>query len=145
MYILSVFSVCFAGLFVFERDTYNRIKNVSTILLLKVKMNFSLQNLWNSTRSKWDIYLHTCPLHLKLIVWCQYNEETRNNTLTTYSIHNWKEILLNISDYLTWNISQLVVICHVCLCIIINHSLSLFHCRKHKPTFQIINNWWLKY
>ena len=129
MYILTVFDVCFIGLFVFERDTYNRINNVSTKCLKFSKVQMG--------------HLHTCPLHLKLIIWCQLHhyhisyvmrkQETIH--LTTFSTHNWKEILLNLSDYLTWNISQSVVICHVCLCIIINHSLSLYHCREHKPTF----------
>ena len=41
-----------------------------------------------------------------------------------------------------WNISQSVVICHVRLCIVINHSPSLYDYRKHKLTFQIINHWW---
>ena len=30
------------------------------------------------------------------------------------------------------------IICHVHLCVTINHSLSLYHCREDKPTFQSI-------
>ena len=64
--------------------------------------------------------------------------------LTTFSTHNWKRLLLNVLDYLIWNFAQLIVTCHVHLCIVINHSISLDHCREHKPTSQIINNSWLK-
>ena len=32
------------------------------------------------------------------------------------------------------------MICHVRLCIVINHSLSLYHYREHKPAFQLISN-----
>ena len=56
------------------------MKSVSTIL--KVKMNFSLQNL-NFSEVHMG-HLHTCPLHLKLISTTSlshilHNEETREN------------------------------------------------------------------
>ena len=94
-------------------------------------------------------HLHTCPLQLKLMLatWLSHilhNEETRDNTFDIFH-SQLKILLLNFSDYLIWKCSQSVVICHVRLCIVINHSLSLYHCREHKPSFQIINNWWLKY
>ena len=121
--------------------------SVSTIL--KVKMKFSLQNLWNSVRSKWYIYtpvhciLNWCQLHHYHISYIIRKQEIIN--LATFSTHNRKKLLPNFSDYLNWNFPQSVVIWHVHLCITINHSLSLYHCREHKPTVQIINNWWLKY
>ena len=95
-------------------------------------------------------HLHTCPLHLKLMPTTSlshilHNEETRDNTFDYISHSQLKKLPLNFSDYLIWNFSQSVVICHVHLCIVINHSISLHHCREHKPTFQIINNWWLKF
>ena len=101
-------------------------------------------------------HLQTCPLHLKLMPTTSlshilFNEETRDNTFD-YIFHSQLEkMLLSIWNYLIWNCSQLVVISHIHLCTIINHSLSivnhslsLYYCREHKPTFQIINNWWLK-
>ena len=94
-------------------------------------------------------HLHTCPLHLKLMPTTSlshilHNEETRDNTFDIFH-SQLKTLLLNVSDYLIWNFSQSVVTCHVRFCIVINHSLSLHHCREHKPPFQIINDWWLKY
>ena len=134
-----MFDVCFVGLFVFWRDTYNRKKSVS--IILKVKMNFSLQNLWNSVRSKWDIYTPVhCQLHHYHIFYIMRKQETIH--FTTFSTHNWKKVLLMFSDCLIGNFSQLVVTCHVRLCIVINHSPSLYDYRKHKLTFQIINHWW---
>ena len=115
-----------------KNGTFTWIKSVSTIL--KVKMG----------------RLHACPLHLKLmptasLLHILHNKEATDNTFD-YIFHSQpKTLLLNVSDYLIWNCSQLVVTCHVHLCIVINHSLSLYHCREHKPTFQIINNWGLKY
>ena len=76
-----------------------------------------------------------------------HNEETRDHTFD-YIFHPWlKRLLLNLSDYLIWTFSQSFAICNVHLCIIINInlSLSLYHCREYKQTFQIINSWWLKY
>ena len=72
-----------------------------------------------------------------------HNEETRDHTFDYIFHSQLKKLLLNFSGYFI--VSQSVVICHVHLCIVINHSLSLYHCWEHKPTFQIINNWWLKY
>ena len=91
--------------------------------------------------------LHTCPLQLKLMPTTSlshtlHNEETRDNTFDIFH-SQLKTLLLNV--YLIWNFSKSVVTCHVHLCIVINHSLSLRQCREHKPPFQIINNWWLKY
>ena len=94
-------------------------------------------------------HLQTCPLHLKSMpapsLWhILHNEETRDNTFDYIFHSQLKKLLLNFSDYSIWNCFQLVVMHHVRLCIVVNHSLSLYHCREHKPTFQIINNWWLK-
>ena len=92
-------------------------------------------------------HLYTCPLHLKLmptrsLSHILHNEETRDKT-SDYIFHSQlKKMLLNFSDYLIWNCSQSGEICHLHLCIIIKHSLSLYHCREHKPTFQIIYNCW---
>ena len=91
-------------------------------------------------------HLRTCPLHLKLIPTTSlshilHNEETRDN-IFDYIFHSQlKKLLLNFSDYFIWIISQSVVICDVRLCIVINHSLSLYRCREHKPSFQIISNY----
>ena len=89
--------------------------------------------------------LHTCPLHLKLmpttsLLHILHNEETRDDT--TFFAHSWKKIApkrFRLFDLKF--VSQSVVIYHVHLRIVISHSFSLYHCRKHKPTFQIINNW----
>ena len=104
----------------------------------------SLQTLRNSVRFKWDIYK---PVHC-ILNWCQLHQYhisfimRKQETIHLTSFHSQlKKLLLNFSDYFIWNLSQ----SHVRLCIIINHSLSLYQCREHKPTFQIINNWWLKY
>ena len=71
MYILNVFDVCFVGLFVFSTNAYNRIST----------MDFSLQNLRNSAKSKWDIYT---PVHLKVMPTTSlsqilHSKETRHN------------------------------------------------------------------
>ena len=108
-----------------------------------------MQNLRNSARSTWDIYT---PVHCTWN-WCQHHHcyisyiMRKQETIhfTTFSTHNWKKVLLMFSDCLIGNFSQLVVTCHVRLCIVINPFLSLYHCKEHKPTFQIISNWWLKY
>jgi len=90
-------------------------------------------------------HLHACPLHLHRYHISYIIKKQETIHLTTISTLNRQKLLLNFSDYLIWKLSQSVVICHVRLCIVINHSLSRYHCREHKPTFQIINNWWLKY
>jgi len=87
--------------------------------------------------------LRACPMHLRLMPTTSllhnlHNEETRDNTFDYIFHSNWKKLLPTFSDYLIWNY-------HVHLCIVINHAFSLYHWRKHKPTFHIINNWWLKY
>ena len=79
---LLCWTVCFL-----KRYIYNRIKSVSPIL--KVKMNFSLQKLWNSVRSKWDIYTPVhCQLHHYHISYIMRKQEIIH--LTTFSTHNWK-------------------------------------------------------
>ena len=88
-------------------------------------------------------HLHTCPLHFKLMPTTSLSpilhyEERIDNTFEKITTET--KLLLNFSDYLIRIFSQSVVTCHVRLCIVINHSLSLCQCRKHKPTFQIINN-----
>ena len=93
---------------------------------------------------------HTYPLHFKLMPTTSlshilHNVETRDHTFDYIFHSQLKKVLLNFSDYLIGNFSQSVVTCHVRLCIVINHSLSLYYCREQKPTFQIIYNWWLKY
>ena len=139
MYMCLMFALldCFLKRYLYTTE----VKSVSTIL--KVKMNFSLQNLRNSMRSKWNIYT---PVHC-ILNWCQlhhyYIMRKQETTFDYISTHNWQKLLLNLSDYLIWKFSQSVVTCHVCLCIVVNHSLSLYYCREHKPTFQIIYNWWL--
>ena len=113
-------------------------------------MNFSLQvtlqNFRNSGRSKWDL---SKPVHC-ILNWCQlhhyqkiYMMRKQENKFDYIFHSQLTYLLLNLTDYLIWNMSQSVVTCHVHLCIVINHSL--YHCREHKPTFQIINNWWIKY
>ena len=94
-------------------------------------------------------HLHTCPLHLKLMpiiityLIMRKQETIHLSILTTFSTHNWTKLLQNCADYLIRIFPQPVVICHACLCIVINHSL--YYCREHKLTFQIVNNWGLKY
>ena len=124
--------------------------------ILKVKKKNSLQNHQNlaMSNSKWDIYtpvhciLNWCQLHHYHIYYIMRKQETIH--LTTFFHSQMKTLLLfppppPPPDYLMkliWNFPPSVT-CHVHLCIIINLSLSLYHCRKHKPTFQSINNWWL--
>ena len=79
-------------------------------------------------------HLHSCPLHLKLMPATSlsgtlHNEKTRDNTFDYIFHSQLKKLLQNLLDYLI-GISpqtQSVVICHVRLCIAINHSLSLYH------------------
>ena len=66
-----------------------------------VKNNFYLQNLLNSAMSKWDIHtpvhciLNWCQLHHYHISYTMSKQETIH--LTTFSTHNWKKLLLNLS------------------------------------------------
>ena len=127
--------------------SYNRIKSVNTILKGTNEFFFAKSSKFGKVQMG---HLHTRPLHLKLMPTTSlshtlHHEETTDNTFDYIFHSQLKKLLLNFSDYLIWNCSQSVVICHVHLCIIINHSLSLYHCREHKATFQIVSNWWLKY
>ena len=127
----------------FSKETdciIQQILDVRTIL--NVKMNFSLQNLQNLVRSKWDIYT---PVHC-ILNWCQlhqlpcilHNEETRDNTVDYIFHSQLNKLLLNFSDYLIWNLSQLVVICHVHLCILL---ITLFFFIIAENTSQHFKLW----
>ena len=128
MYVLSVLDVCFVY---FLKRYMQQNKECKHHIKCKNEFFFAKFGLVQMG------HLHTCPLHLKLMPTASLshislNEETRNNTFDYIFYSQLKTMLLNLSDYLIRFFSQLFVTCHVHLCNVINHSLSLYHCREHK-------------
>ena len=91
---------------------------------------------------------HAYPLHFKLMPTTSLSHilhyvETTDHTFDYIFHSKLKKSVPKLFRLFIGFFSQSVVTCHVCLCIVVNHSLSLYYCREHKPTFQIIYNWWL--
>ena len=91
-------------------------------------------------------HLHTCPLHPKSMLTTSlshilHNEEKRDNTFDYIFHSQLKKIapkLLRLFD-----LNSFPVGCDLSRPLMHRYSpsLSLYHCREHKPKFQIINNW----
>ena len=92
MYILSVFDVCFVGLFVFLKRPIQQNK--------ECKHHIKGKNYFGGAKSsKFSVvqmeHLHTCPLHLKLMPTTSlshilHTEQTRHNAFDYISTHNWR-------------------------------------------------------
>ena len=113
MYIFNVFDVCFIGLFVFERDTYNRLKSVSTILKVKNEFFFAKSSTFGAVQTG---HLHTCPLHLKLmsttsLSYILHNKEIRDDTLDYIFHSQQKRIALKIFRLLIFDLKLFPIGC----------------------------------